>query len=131
MMSKTISIQADKTCRMLNSWTLELANWLMSEVDMTRKEAFRKAHLTRRLLDGLGRGVVEFQYVKENGEVRQARGTLCPGVSEDFDRYEYKREDAEAFTRADEHGVYVYFDLERKAFRALAAWRLIQMRNEK
>ena len=123
--------EADKTRRMLNSWTLELANWLMSEVDMTRKEAFRKAHLTRRLLDGLGRGVVEFQYVKENGEVRQARGTLCPGVSEDFDRYEYKREDAEAFTRADEHGVYVYFDLERKAFRALAAWRLIQMRNEK
>lgn len=120
--------EADKTRRMLNSWTLELANWLMSEVDMTRKEAFRKAHLTRRLLDGLGRGVVEFQYVKENGEVREARGTLCPGVSEDFDRYEYKREDAEAFTRADEHGVYVYFDLERKAFRAFAAKRLVGMK---
>ncbi len=130
MMSKTISIQADETRRMLNSWTLELANWLMIEVDMGRREAFRKAHLTRRLLDGLGRGVVEFQYVKENGEVREARGTLCPGVSEDFDRYEYKREDAEAFTRADEHGVYVYFDLERKAFRAFAAARVIQMRNE-
>ena len=122
--------EADETRRMLNSWTLELANWLMSEVDMGRREAFRKAHLTRRLLDGLGRGVVEFQYVKENGEVREARGTLCPGVSEDFDRYEYKREDAEAFTRADEHGVYVYFDLERKAFRAFAAARVIQMRNE-
>ena len=123
--------EADKTRRMLNSWTLELANWLMSEVDMTRKEAFRKAHLTRRLLDGLGRGVVEFQYVKENGEVREARGTLCPGVSEDFDRYEYKREDAEAFTRADEHGVYVYFDLERKAFRAFAAKRLVGMKGMK
>ena len=123
--------EADETRRMLNSWTLELANWLMSEVDMTRKEAFRKAHLTRRLLDGLGRGVVEFQYVKENGEVRQARGTLCPGVSEDFDRYEYKREDAEAFTRADEHGVYVYFDLERKAFRAFAAKRLVGMKGMK
>lgn len=123
--------EADKTRRMLSRWTLELANWLMSEVDMTRKEAFRKAHLTRRLLDGLGRGVVEFQYVKENGEVREARGTLCPGVSEDFDRYEYKREDAEAFTRADEHGVYVYFDLERKAFRAFAAKRLVGMKGMK
>ena len=123
--------EADETRRMLSSWTLELANWLVSEVDMTKKEAFRKAHLTRRLLDGLGRGVVEFQYVKENGEVREARGTLCPGVSEDFDRYEYKREDAEAFTRADEHGVYVYFDLERKAFRAFAAKRLVEMKGMK
>ena len=121
----------DETRRMLSRWTLELANWLVSEVDMTKKEAFRKAHLTRRLLDGLGRGVVEFQYVKENGEVREARGTLCPGVSEDFDRYEYKREDAEAFTRADEHGVYVYFDLERKAFRAFAAKRLVEMKGMK
>ena len=123
--------EADETRRMLNRWTLELANWLMSEVDMGRREAFRKAHLTRRLLDGLGRGVVEFQYVKENGEVREARGTLCPGVSEDFDRYEYKREDAEAFTRADEHGVYVYFDLERRAFRAFAAKRLVGMKGMK
>ena len=66
--------EADETRRMLNSWTLELANWLMSEVDMGRREAF---------------------------------------------------------TRADEHGVYVYFDLERKAFRAFAAWRLVEMKGMK
>ena len=62
MMSKTISIQTDESRRMMSSWTLELANWLMSEKDMTRREAFLKAHLVRRLLDGLGQGVVVFQY---------------------------------------------------------------------
>jgi len=127
MMSKTISIQTDESRRMMDRWTLELANWLMSERDMTRREAFLKAHLVRRLLDGLGQGVVVFQYRKENGEIRQARGTLCPGVSEDFDHYEYKRDDSDAFSCADERGVYVYFDLDRRAFRSFAAWRLINV----
>ena len=112
---------------MMSSWTLELANWLMIEKDLERREAFLKAHLARRLLDGLGQGVVVFQYRKENGEIRQARGTLCPGVSEDFDRYEYKRDDSDAFSRADERGVYVYFDLDRRAFRSFATWRLINV----
>ena len=127
MMSKTISIQTDESRRMMSSWTLELANWLMSEKDLERREAFLKAHLVRRLLDSLGQGVVVFQYRKENGEIRQARGTLCPGVSEDYDRYEYKRDDSDAFSRADERGVYVYFDLDRRAFRSFAAWRLINV----
>ena len=127
MMSKTISIQTDESRRMMSSWTLELANWLVNEKDMTRREAFQKAHLVRRLLDGLGQGVVVFQYRKENGEIRQARGTLCPGVSEDFDHYEYKRDDSDAFSRADERGVYVYFDLDRRAFRSFATWRLINV----
>ena len=127
MMSKTISIQTDESRRMMSSWTLELANWLMIEKDLERREAFLKAHLARRLLDGLGQGVVVFQYRKENGEIRQARGTLCPGVSEDYDRYEYKRDDSDAFSRADERGVYVYFDLDRNAFRSFATWRLINV----
>ena len=127
MMSKTISIQTDESRRMMSSWTLELANWLVNEKDLERREAFLKAHLARRLLDGLGQGVVVFQYRKENGEIRQARGTLCPGVSEDFDHYEYKRDDSDAFSRADERGVYVYFDLDRRAFRSFATWRLINV----
>ena len=127
MMSKTISIQTDESRRMMDRWTVELANWLVNEKDLERREAFLKAHLVRRLLDGLGQGVVVFQYRKENGEIRQARGTLCPGVSEDFDHYEYKRDDSDAFSRADERGVYVYFDLDRNAFRSFAAYRLINV----
>ena len=123
-MSKSITEQKE-TQLLMHRWVFELANWLMSEKDLGRREAFLKAHLTRKLLDGLGQGVVMFQYRKDDGEIRQARGTLCPGVSEDFDHYEYKRDDSEAFQRADERGVYVYFDLDRNAFRSFAAWRLI------
>ena len=122
-----MEIKNQVTQRMMDRWTLELANWLMIEKDLKRREAFLKAHLVRRLLDGLGQGVVVFQYRKENGEIRQARGTLCPGVSEDYDRYEYKRDDSDAFSRADERGVYVYFDLDRRAFRSFATWRLINV----
>ena len=125
-MSKSITEQK-VTQLLMHRWVFELANWLMSEKDMGRREAFLKAHLTRRLLDGLGQGVVMFQYRKDDGEIRQARGTLCPGVSEDFDHYEYKRDDSEAFQRADERGVYVYFDLDRNAFRSFAAARLISV----
>ena len=125
-MSKSITEQK-VTQLLMHRWVFELANWLMSEKDMGRREAFLKAHLTRRLLDGLGQGVVMFQYRKDDGEIRQARGTLCTGVSEDFDHYEYKRDDSEAFRRADERGAYVYFDLDRRAFRSFAAWRLISV----
>ena len=125
-MSKSITEQK-VTQLLMHRWVFELANWLMSEKDMGRREAFQKAHLTRRLLDGLGRGVAMFQYRKDDGEIRQARGTLCPGVSEDFDHYEYKRDDSDAFSRADERGVYVYFDLDRNAFRSFATWRLINV----
>ena len=116
--------------QLLNSWTLELANWLITEHSMKRSEAFRKAHLTRQLLGMLGEGEVTFCYMKANGEIRQARGTLCPGVSVDFDHYVYKDEDADTFTRVLRRGVYVYFDLDRRAFRTFKAKNLIEIKNE-
>ena len=129
-----VELQAEtgETRRRLNGWTLELANWLMGEEEnMSRSEAFRKAHLTRRLLEELGRGAVKFCYVKKDGTVRWALGTLCHGISEAFDGYEYKRSDSVAFERAQERGVYVYFDLEKVGFRAFAASKIVEMRNEK
>ena len=121
-----ITIEKEKRL-LLNSWTLELANWLIAEQGLKRREAFRKAHLTRQLLGMLGEGVVTFRYKKANGEERQARGTLCPGVSVDFDHYVYKDEDADTFTRVLRRGVYVYFDLDRRAFRSFSAKGLISI----
>ena len=118
------TILPEEMRQLLGSWTVELANWLTDQ-GLSRSEAFRKAHLTRQLLEKLGEGEVVFRYVKGNGEERQARGTLCRGLCEDFDRYEYKREDGVAFGHALQRGVYVYFDLERKAFRSFAAKNLL------
>ena len=96
--------------QLLNSWTLELANWLITEHSMKRSEAFRKAHLK-----------------KANGEERQARGTLCHGISDDFDHYEYKAEDGDTFANVLRRGVYVYFDLDCRSFRSFAARNLISV----
>ena len=104
--------------QLLNSWTLELANWLITEHSLKRSEAFRKAHLTRQLLGMLGEGVVTFCYRK---------GTLCHGISDDFDHYEYKAEDGDTFTHVMRRGVYVYFDLDCKSFRSFAARNLISV----
>ena len=116
--------------QLLNSWTLELANWLITEHSLKRSEAFRKAHLTRQLLGMLGEGVVTFCYKKANGEERQARGTLCRGISDDFDHYVYKAEDGDTFANVLKRGVYVYFDLDRRSFRSFAAKNLIEIKNE-
>ena len=113
--------------QLLSSWTLELANWLITEHSLKRSEAFRKAHLTRQLLGMLGEGVVTFCYRKANGEERQARGTLCHGISDDFDHYVYKAEDGDTFTHVMRRGVYVYFDLDCKSFRSFAARNLISV----
>jgi hypothetical protein len=113
--------------QLLSSWTLELANWLITEHSLSRSEAFRKAHLTRQLLGMLGEGVVTFCYKKTNGEERQARGTLCHGISDDFDHYEYKAEDGDTFANVLKRGVYVYFDLDCRSFRSFAAKNLISL----
>ena len=64
--------------QLLSSWTLELANWLITEHSLKRSEAFRKAHLTRQLLGMLGEGVVTFCYRKANGEERRTTSTtMC------------------------------------------------------
>ena len=89
--------------QLLNSWTLELANWLITEHSLKRSEAFRKAHLTRQLLGMLGEGVVTFCYKKANGEERQARGTLCHGISDGFDPDIRKHIEDVIITIAKEH----------------------------
>ena len=73
-----------KEQKLLNRWLFDLANELIDE-GWTRKEAFKQAHLCRRLLECLGLGTVVFEYEKKDGSVRRARGTLCKGISKEFD----------------------------------------------
>ena len=108
-----------KEQKLLNRWTLDLANQLIDE-GRTRKEAFKQAHLCRRLLECLGLGKVVFEYYKKDGTVRRARGTLCKGVSKDFDYYEYKKE----HQKMNPFNVFTYYDLDATGFRTFDATRL-------
>ncbi len=108
-----------KESRLLRRWVFDLSNVLIDE-GWPRKEAFRQAYLCLRLMVYLGLGTVEFEYYKKDGSVRRARGTLCKGVSKEFDYYEYKTE----HQKENPFNVFTYYDLDATGFRTFDATRL-------
>ena len=112
--------------RLLNSWVMELGHYLMSEHDMDKKTAMELAHLNRELITRLGEGRVWFVYRKEDGTEREACGTLCPGISTEFDSYELKDSKKKADKWPTEQ--FVYWDLEKQGFRTFKASRLIKIK---
>ena len=120
--NKKTNDQREMTRRLLNSWTFNLANRLMEEENVSRKVAFRQAKLTLDLLDALGQGIVSFHYTKQDGTLREARGTLRHGISEAFDNYVYKTDATEK--DHDTQMTFTYWDLDREAFRSFPAMQL-------
>ena len=67
-------------------------------------------------------------YLKDDGCIRHARGTLCDGVSEKFD--EWKRKQAEKPKAKEPEGesakhVIKYWDVDKEAFRSFKAENLL------
>ena len=64
----------------------------------------------------LHEGIVEFEFIKKDGSVRQAKGTLVaeylPVSTADSDA------DSDCSTRKKNENVMVYFDMEKKSFRS-------------
>ena len=112
--------------RLLSRWSMELAAYLQEEHDMERKAAMELAHLNRELITHLGSGRVWFVYRKEDGTEREAQGTLCKGISEQFDEYECKGSRKKADQWPTE--VFTYWDLDKQAFRTWKASRLIRIK---
>jgi hypothetical protein len=66
-MSKSITEQ-EVTQRMMDRWTLELANWLMSEKDMTRREVNQSENDQNRLMPWkMGKGKIPGVYRSHRG----------------------------------------------------------------
>lgn len=108
--------------RLMRRWVFDLAYVLMNDECMGRSEAMKQAHLTRELLEALGRGEVRFVYEKQDGTLREARGTLCHGISEAFDNYVYKTDLSEK--DYDTQLAFTYWDLDCEAFRSFSAMKL-------
>jgi hypothetical protein len=60
----------------------------------------------------LREGIVDFEFVKKDGSVRQAKGTL---VAEHLPA---PKADSNSTPRKQNENVMVYFDMEKKAFRS-------------
>ena len=113
-----LNISADEQMRRLgNRWVFDCANRLMADENMECKAAFRQAVRAYHLLEQLGKGEVRFEYLKVNGEKRHARGTLCHGISAEFDNYEFKNDKPDVGQT--DFGIIAYFDLDKNEFRCL------------
>ena len=115
---KKQNLSAEEQMRRLsNRWVFDCANRLMADEGMERKAAFRQAVRAYHLLELLGKGEAEFEYLKVNGEKRHARGTLCRGISAEFDNYEFKNDKPDVGQT--DFGIITYFDLDKNEFRCL------------
>ena len=118
--------------RELTCW---LANFLVNKRGFDRSKAFKCAHAIYRLTNELAKGLLEFSYMKDDGTLRHARGTLCDGVSDRFDEWKRKQAEkpmdkkAKAKTRPRE--IITYWDLDKEGFRSFRADRLIEVISEK
>lgn len=125
MRKKKQKYSMSKFQRLLCSWTMELASYLEDECDMDQKTALEKAHLNRSLQLYLGDGVVTFYYEKDDGSIREARGTLRHGISKKFDEYVYVKKDGDSYEWPRED--FTYWDLDKEEFRTFKASRLLKI----
>ena len=108
-----------------NRWTFDLAHRLMEEAEFDQSKAFKQAYLVLELLGHLGLGVVTFEYVKSDGTLRTARGTLCQRLmpQQETDTEDRKEGKPRDYDRMD----YAYWDWDKKAFRAFRADHVVRI----
>ena len=114
--------------RLLCTWTMDLAAFLRKKHNMDKKRALELAHLNRELLTRLGTGRVWFVYQKLDGTMREACGTLCKGISKDFDNYKCKGTPAPKQPDKWVTEDFVYWDLEEQGFRTFKASRVVKIK---
>ena len=118
-----------KKTNLRHFFTCSMGNILVYQRGFDRSKAFKMAHAFYKAMEKLAKGLVEFYYLKDDGSIRHAHGTLCDGVSEKFD--EWKRKQAEKpKDKAKEHEdsvkqVVKYWDVDKEAFRSFKAENLL------
>ena len=118
---KTIELREQQSLE--NRWAFDLAHRLMEESGFDRSKAFKQAYLVLELLGHLGSGVVTFEYVKSDGTLRTARGTLCQRLMPQQETDSKKDGKPRDYDRMD----YAYWDWDKKAFRAFRADHLVRI----
>ena len=131
-MNKMEEMKIKNQRRELTCW---LANFLVNKRGFDRSKAFKCAHAIYRLTNELAKGLLEFSYMKDDGTLRHARGTLCDGVSDRFDEWKRKQaekpKDKKAESKTKPREIITYWDLDKEGFRSFRADRLIEVISEK
>ena len=134
-MNKMEEMKIKNQRRELTCW---LANFLVNKRGFDRSKAFKCAHAIYRLTNELAKGLLEFSYMKDDGTLRHARGTLCDGVSDRFDEWKRKQaekpKDKKAKSKTKPREIITYWDLDKEGFRCFRSFRadrLIEVISEK
>lgn len=108
-----------KNIRLNRSEVMNLA-WALQQKnpDLSRAAAEMAASKVLRLYHALQQGSVRFTFQKQNGEIRQAVGTLRPDL---FVKPPKSIEQPEYLT------VLRYYDMEKDAIRSFRAERILQV----
>ena len=108
-----------------NRWAFDMAHRLMDDAEFDQSKAFRQAYLVLELLGQLGNGVVTFEYTKQDGTLREARGTLCQRLmpQKEADAVERQARKEPNYDRLD----YAYWDWDKRAFRAFRADKVVRI----
>lgn len=118
-MKKKKKKKLSKERRLLQRWVFSLANRLMTEDGLKQREAFRKAYLTRRILERMGEGIVPFKYEREDHTYGKAHGTLRKDLMPPYEKKKRKKK------HEDFPLTFCYYDVEKKGFRSFRASREI------
>ena len=131
-MNKMEEMKIKNQRRELTCW---LANFLVNKRGFDRSKAFKCAHAIYRLTNELAKGLLEFSYMKDDGTLRHARGTLCDGLSDRFDEWKRKQaekpKDKKAKSKTKPREIITYWDLDKEGFRSFRADRLKEVISEK
>ena len=83
----------------------------------------QEQRLLRRWTFNLANELIDEGWDRKDGTVRRAHGTLCKGISKEFDHYEYKTE----HQKKNPLGVFTYYDLDATGFRTFHATKLVRI----
>jgi hypothetical protein len=111
----------------------EQANFLVYQRGFNRSKAFKCAHILYRFAEWLAKGIVAFTYMKDDGSIRHARGTLCDEVSEKFDEWKRKQAEKPKTKEPEDSAKHVikYWDVDKEAFRSFKAENLLLSNTDK
>ena len=103
------------------TWVNTMAHYLMDEYDgMPFGVAMERSFYAFRILWLLGLGRTYFVYIKDDGTIREARGTLNP---DEMPADAYKG-DGKSAKKPWPRDTFNYWDLEREAWRSFKVSRL-------
>ena len=106
---------------------MNMAKVLRKELELGKSEALTQAWELVHLRADLHVGMAYFTYVKEDGTLREAKGTLCADLIPAGD----VPSDVCPKQRTKRYATFTYYDIDKKGWRAFKVWAFVEVQQRK